>query len=99
MFVNSSEFEGVSLTILEGMAACLPVVATDVGGTPEIVSPATGVLVPARDAGALAAAILALAADPDARRALGSAGRRAAEERFSLDRMIAQYLAVYRGDA
>ena len=99
VFVNSSEFEGVSLTILEGMAACLPVVATDVGGTPEIVSPATGVLVPARNAGALAAAILALAADPDGRRALGSAGRRTAEERFSLDRMIGQYLAVYRGDA
>ena len=99
VFVNSSEFEGVSLTILEAMAACLPVVATRVGGTPEIVSPATGLLVRARDPGALAAALLALAADPDARCALGRAGRRTAEDRFSLERMIARYLAVYRGDA
>jgi glycosyltransferase involved in cell wall biosynthesis len=63
------------------------------------VSQATGILVPAHDAGALAAALLALAADADARRALGSAGRRVAAERFSLERMIGQYLAVYRGAA
>ena len=81
------------------MAAGLPVVATGVGGTPEIVSPATGVLVPARDPAR---------SRPRSSRSrrtrmrgarLGPRGRRAAEERFSLDRMIAQYLAVYRGDA
>ena len=99
VFVNSSEFEGVSLTILEAMAACLPVVATRVGGTPEIVGATTGVLVPARDSGALASALLALASAPDTRRAFGEAARRIAVERFSLERMIQQYLAVYRGDA
>jgi glycosyltransferase involved in cell wall biosynthesis len=99
VFVNSSEFEGISLTILEAMAACLPVVATRVGGTPEIVSPETGVLVPAGDADALASALVAMAADAAGRRARGIAGRRAAEQRFSLDRMINQYLTVYRGDA
>ena len=99
VFVNSSEFEGISLTILEAMAACLPVVATRVGGTPEIVSPETGVLVPARNSDALASALSALAADPSGRNARGFAGRRAAEQRFSLERMINQYLAVYRGDA
>jgi L-malate glycosyltransferase len=99
VFVNSSEFEGVSLTILEGMAACLPVVATAVGGSPEIVSTETGVLVPARTPAALASALLALASDPERRRGLGGHGRRVAEERFSLDRMIQQYLAVYRGEA
>ncbi len=63
VFVNSSAFEGVSLTILEGMAARLPVVATRVGGTPEIVGAGAGVLVPARDPAALATALLALVRD------------------------------------
>jgi len=99
VFVNSSEFEGVSLTILEGMAARLPVVATRVGGTPEIVGAGAGVLVPARDPAALATALLGLARDAGMRHRLGAEARRAVEERFSLDRMIRQYLAVYRGEA
>ncbi len=52
LYVNSSISEGISLTILEAMAAGLPVVATAVGGTPEIVDTACGRLVPARDPGA-----------------------------------------------
>ena len=87
-YVNSSISEGVSLTILEAMAAGLPVVATRVGGTPEVVTPDTGLLVPSRDSRALAAALQALSTDESRRRALGNAGRKRLEERFTIDRMV-----------
>ena len=96
IYVNSSVSEGVSLTILEAMAAELPVVATAVGGTPEVVEhEVTGRLVAARDAAALAARLLSLAAQPDARLAFGRAGRRRLEESFTLDRMVEDYARVY----
>ena len=57
VYVNCSISEGISLTILEAMAAGVPVVATAVGGTPEIVTDQVGRLVPARDASALADAL------------------------------------------
>lgn len=98
-FVNSSISEGVSLTILEAMSAGLPVVATAVGGTPEVVVAECGRLVPARDPGAIAAALRELAADADLRRRLGEAGRARVESTFSLDRMIATYRDVYLGAA
>ena len=93
--MNSSITEGVSLTILEAMAAGLPVVATRVGGTPEIVEPSWGCLVPARDAAALGQAISELGDDVQMRARLGTEARRAAETRFQIDRMIAEYRAVY----
>lgn len=103
VFVNSSISEGVSLTILEGMASRLPVVATRVGGTPEVVDDgATGLLVPARSPEALANAVDQLAADPVRAAAMGAAGRTRVEARFSIDRMVDQYARVYdalaRGD-
>lgn len=98
-YANSSTFEGVSLTILEAMAAALPVVATAVGGTPEIVSEQTGILVPPGQTDALAAAIEALARDAARRQTLGRAGRAAVLEHFTLDRMVADYVRVYRGEA
>ena len=96
IYVNSSTFEGVSLTILEAMAAALPVVATQVGGTPEVVTAEAGVLVRPRDPVALAAALTRLARDEQARLALGRGGRRRVEERFTLDRMVQTYFDVYR---
>jgi glycosyltransferase involved in cell wall biosynthesis len=95
LYVNSSITEGVSLTILEAMAAGLPVIATGVGGTPEIVEPSWGRLVAARDASALEHAIAKLGDDAQMRARLGAEARRAAETRFQLDRMIAEYCAVY----
>lgn len=94
-YVNTSISEGVSLTILEGMAACLPVVATAVGGTPEVVDDACGVLIPARDPAACAAALRRLASDRHARETMGAAGRQRVESRFTLDRMVNDYAAVY----
>ncbi|MFN7917473.1 MAG: glycosyltransferase [Vicinamibacterales bacterium] len=95
VYVNTSVSEGVSLTILEGMAACLPVLATAVGGTPEVVDDSCGLLVPARDAAACAAALRRLAADRPARERMGAAGRERVETRFTLDRMVSDYAAVY----
>jgi L-malate glycosyltransferase len=96
IFVNTSISEGISLTLLEAMAACLPIVATAVGGTPEVVvDHETGRLVPARDPLAVAASLDELIANPMLRRRFGSAGRARVESAFTLDRMVGQYLAVY----
>ena len=97
-YVNCSVTEGTSLTIMEAMAASLPVVATNVGGTPEIVlDGSTGVLVPRQDPQALAGAILGLATKPSRARELGAAGRRRVEEQFSVDRMVDRYAEAYVG--
>jgi glycosyltransferase involved in cell wall biosynthesis len=96
LFVNSSTSEGLSLTILEAMAMGLPVVATRVGGTPEVVSEGCGRLVAPRDAAGLADAIRALASDASLRRTMGEASRRRVEERFTLERMLRQYAGIYR---
>lgn len=96
VFVNSSISEGISLTILEAMAASLPVVATEVGGTPEVVVPGrTGLLVPARDPIRLAGAIAELAADRGRGRTWGAAGRERVLQHFTIDRMVADYVARY----
>jgi len=97
VYVNSSVSEGISLTILEAMAARVPVVATRVGGTPEVVHDGeNGMLVPARDSGALAETMLALARDERRRRLLAVNGRSIVEARFTLDRMIDDYARAYR---
>ncbi len=97
VYVNCSTYEGVSLTILEAMAATLPVVATRVGGNPEVViDHETGLLVPGQ-ARAVADAVLALAADPLRRHILGEAGRWRVKRHFSLDRMAQQYAGFYLG--
>ncbi len=96
VYVNSSVSEGISLTILEAMAAKLPVIATRVGGTPEVVNDGeSGVLVPARDADALARAMLAVARDDLRRAGLAANGRAIVEARFTLDRMIDDYAHAY----
>jgi glycosyltransferase involved in cell wall biosynthesis len=95
VYVNSSISEGVSLTILEAMAAGLPVVATRVGGTPEVVDTTCARLVSPRDADALAAALLDLARQPDVRNRMGRAARTRVEALFTLERMVDEYRDVY----
>lgn len=88
--------EGLSNTLLESVAAGVPVVATRVGGNPEVVQDGvTGLLVPPRDAGALADAICQLLADPDLASRFAQAGRRRLAERFSLDRMVNETERLY----
>ena len=95
VYASSSISEGISLTILEAMAAGLPIVATQVGGTPEIVDATCGRLVPARDPDALGRALAALANDAALRATLGHGARARVEEHFTLDRMVREYRAAY----
>jgi glycosyltransferase involved in cell wall biosynthesis len=96
VFVNSSVTEGVSLTILEAMAAGLPVVATAVGGTPEVVIEGeTGHLVPPRSSPAIASALVALLASDSQRASFGRAGRSRVEARFTIGRMVEDYAREY----
>jgi len=81
--------------LLAAMGSGLPVVATAVGGNVELVEEgATGLLGPAADPEALAGALIALASDPGRAAAMGSAGRAAAEARFSLDATVDAYRQV-----
>jgi len=96
VYASSSISEGISITILEAMAAGVPVIATAVGGTPEILSDEAGVLVRSRDPRQLADAMLALAADFRRRAALAAAGRRRLEASFTIDRMVEDYARSYR---
>jgi len=97
VYVNSSISEGVSITILEAMAAGVPIVATAVGGTPEVLADAcTGLLVSSRAPDALASAIIRLAQDPALRARLRSAARRRLEQSFTIDRMVDDYARTYR---
>lgn len=96
-FVLSSRYEGLPLSIIEAMRAGLPVVASRVGGVPELVRDGeTGGLFAAGDANALRGLLSAWLDDPALRRRLGAAGRSAYERGFALDRMIDALLSVYR---
>lgn len=91
-----SRQEGFPLVLLEAMRAGLPVVASDVGGIREAVTDGvTGHLVPRGDVDTLRLKLAALVSDPEARRRLGDAGRRAYEARFTLEAMLRGTAAVY----
>jgi len=93
----SSLNEGTPVAIIEAMAAERAVIATAVGGVPDIVDDGrTGILVASGDANALGAAIVRLAGNRDERRALGAAARRAAAERFSFERLVNDIDRLYQ---
>jgi glycosyltransferase involved in cell wall biosynthesis len=96
LLLLTSISEGIPLSVIEGMAAGLPIVATRVGGVPELVEDGvTGLLAPAGDAEALAERAVALAGDPELRGRLGKAGRRRALGQFSEARMQEEYRRLY----
>ena len=100
LLVLPSLYEGMPLTAIEASAMSLPVVATAVDGTPEVVRDGeTGRLVPPADPPALARALRALLADPARARALGRAGRAHVLARFDLDAQVEATARVYRGVA
>jgi sugar transferase (PEP-CTERM/EpsH1 system associated) len=96
VFVLSSLTEGMSLTLLEAMASGLPVVATRVGGNPEVVVDGeTGVLVPSGQPEELARALQAVLQDPRRAAQFGLAARKRVESHFDVRRMVAEYEALY----
>ena len=93
----SSELESFCLSILEAMTFGCPSVAFSVGGIPEVVvSGESGQLVPFGDTAAMARAVESRLADPARRAALGTAARARAQELFSAQRVVGQYLDYYR---
>jgi glycosyltransferase involved in cell wall biosynthesis len=89
--------EGLGTSVLDGMSAGVPVVASRAGGIPEMVRDGTeGLLVPAGDAAALAEALARVLTDDALRARLGAAARRRVDEAFHVDRMVEETLAVYR---
>jgi glycosyltransferase involved in cell wall biosynthesis len=91
-----SDYESCPYAVLEAMAAGVPVVATRVGGVPELLDDGVeGLLVPARQPEAAAAAVGRILADSKLARTMGEAGRTRARERYSLERMVADTVTVY----
>jgi glycosyltransferase involved in cell wall biosynthesis len=108
VFVLPSQWEGTSLAVLEAMAARLPIVASNVGGNPDVVMDGeTGLLIPPGDPGRrlakrrpwpgcrLAEALLALRNDPERARRMGQAGRLRVEREFSIRRSAERYERIY----
>lgn len=96
VYVSSSIAEGISLTLLEAMASALPVIATQVGGNPELVVPGeTGRLIPASRPQVLAQALREYLGHPEASRRQGEAGRERVREHFSLSATTTAYAALY----
>jgi glycosyltransferase involved in cell wall biosynthesis len=88
--------EGLPTSLIEAAACALPLVATDVPGCREVVTDGvTGLLVPVRDATALADAIARLASDPNLRTRLGRAARARAIEQYDEEKIVDQTLRVY----
>jgi glycosyltransferase involved in cell wall biosynthesis len=96
VYVNCSLLEGISLTILEAMAAALPVIATRVGGNPEVVVDGeTGLLVSTRATESLTQALVILMRDAGKRQQMGDAGRRRVERAFDITQMVGEYRREY----
>lgn len=94
--VSSSDFEGSPLSIMEYMEGGLAVVATAVGGVPDLVADGVnGLLVKPRDPDALAAAIATLLDDPERRRAMGERGRERRRAEFGIDAMVRRVERLY----
>jgi len=96
-FVLASDYEGNPLSVMEAMAASKPVVATAVGGIPELITTGVdGLTVPPRDAKALAAAMHKLVDNPRLTRLLGAEAAASAKARFSVTAMAQSYGSFYR---
>lgn len=97
LFLLSSDYEGISISLLEAMRAKLPVIATKVGGIAEtVIDGDTGLLVAKGDATAFAAAIIKLCDHAELRKQMGEAGCARQQKQFSVASMCEQYLRLYR---
>jgi sugar transferase (PEP-CTERM/EpsH1 system associated) len=97
IFVLPSFYEGISIALLEAMAAELPVIATRVGGNPEVVkNDVNGLLIESGNVKELSGALLRLARDSELRERMGLAARTCVEAEFDLKKSIRQYENLYR---
>lgn len=98
VFLMTSEFEGLPVALLEALASERAVVATAVGGIPEVLRDGkNGLLLPPGDVDVVSASLRRVVSDPDLRRRLGAEGRRTVEHRFSLPAYMANLEAIYGG--
>ena len=96
LLVMPSLTEGFPFSLLEGMAAGLPIVATRVGGVPEIIADGReGILVPPREPDALAKAIIRVLRDKESGKTMGLAARKKVEQEFSVEKMVSETEKVY----
>ena len=96
VFVLASLYEGLGIAILEAMAAARPVIATEVGGVPELVIHCeTGLLVPPGKPGALADAIQWLLSRPEEAKTLAARGRERARKHFSIESVVRKHEELY----
>jgi glycosyltransferase involved in cell wall biosynthesis len=94
--VNASESETVCMSILEGMAAGLPVVATSVGGTPELVTAEAGILVPYGNTEAMAGALRVMLEDPEMRKKAAEGALAVIQREFTADKMADKIFNSYQ---
>lgn len=97
IFVMPSHMEGLGTSVLDAMAARLPVVGTEAGGMPEMLEhERNGLVCPVRDSGAIAKNVCRLLADPEWGKGLGRAARETVEASFSTDSMVEGNIRVYK---
>jgi glycosyltransferase involved in cell wall biosynthesis len=95
VFVLPSYAEGTSKSIIEAMAHRLPIITTNVGGSPDLLTPDAGILIPPGDSAALAAAMERLASDPALRKQMGQAARERYLKLFAPDAVMSMLLSTY----
>ena len=96
IFVNASHWEGLPISLLEGMAAGLPVIATRVGDIPYIVNDETGILVPPQNSQKLAAAIVELIHYPNRRKNMGQSGQNYIREHHSIESWMGELSNLFK---
>jgi glycosyltransferase involved in cell wall biosynthesis len=97
VYLCSSNYEGISLSILEAMASGRAIIATEVGGNPELIQPGiSGSLVPKGDARAMADELARLAGDESLRSDLGAGAQLLVASKHSVDQMVSRYESCYR---
>ncbi len=96
IFVMSSLGEGIPMTLLEAMSCGIPPIVTDVGGMPEVVAKQAGIIVPSKNALAMANAFIQLYQETSLHDAMVKASRELIQKNFDEEKMVSDYLSLYR---